>query len=175
VQHSEAQGEDEEVSILTLQSLTRMLHKAATKLGLPRINVAVEFQVLLSQLSHRCGAFSGAVLPCDLGLFGGNGKAIGQSTPQVKPEKRVQYQPATLRIGVFTGGFGECLCCAAKCNRGGKKFKCSNLNTVSWQAQLLLQVPEDPHDVPPDKDVPQSGYQVAGHLNFLPDQAGAIP
>jgi hypothetical protein len=115
-----------------MQSLTRMLHKA-TKLGLKSSSC---------HLSHRCGAFSGAVLPCDLGLFGGNGKAIGQSTPQVKPEKRVQYQPATLRIGVFTGGFGECLCCAAKCNRGGKKFKCSNLNTVSWQAQLLLQVPK---------------------------------
>ena len=68
------------------------------------------------------------------------------------------------------------LCSAAKCNRGGKqKFKRINLNTVSWQAQLLLQVPEDPDDVPADKDVTQSAYQVSGHLNFLPDQVGAIP
>ena len=56
-----------------------------------------------------------------------------------------------------------------------KQFKRLNLNTVNWQAQLLLQEPEDPDDVTAHKDVTGSGHQVARHLNFLPDQAGAVP
>ena len=56
-----------------------------------------------------------------------------------------------------------------------KNFKLINLNTVNWQAQLLLQEPEDPDDVTVDKDVTGSGHQVPRHLNFLPDQVGAVP
>jgi len=67
--------------------------------------------------------------------------------------------------------------CTAKHNAGSamKKFKRINLNTVDWQAQLLLQEPEDSDDVTADKDVAGSGHQFVCHLNFLPDQVGAVP